>query len=65
MLINKLRRTSKKSLRALMGISEDLANLNKDRYENFEIDAHNREFKAFHPCIQRGCLPWIESRGFF
>jgi cytoplasmic iron level regulating protein YaaA (DUF328/UPF0246 family) len=34
-LINKLKRTSKKQLRALMAISKDLADLNMSRYESF------------------------------
>lgn len=35
-LINKLRKSSKKKLRALMSISEDLAQLNADRYQSWE-----------------------------
>jgi hypothetical protein len=38
LLINKLRRTSKKKLKELMSISDDLANLNKERYEHFEME---------------------------
>ena len=44
-LINKLKRKSVSSLQSLMGISENLAKLNKERFQNFEIPFSDKTAK--------------------
>lgn len=57
-LVNKLKRMSLKGMRDLMSISKDLAVLNKDRYESFDIDTINDDGKeailAFNGGVYQG-----------
>ena len=57
-LVNKLKRMSNKGMRELMSISKDLAQLNKDRYESFDIETIDNEGKeallAFNGGVYQG-----------
>ena len=57
-LVNKLKKMSLKGIRELMGISKDLASLNKQRYESFDINTIDEKGKeallAFNGGVYQG-----------
>lgn len=68
-LANKLKRSSIKGLRELMNISKDLALLNKERYEEFDVDTIDKKGKesllAFNGGVYQGLdAPSLQDEAF-